>query len=153
MGASVYGVSTTRPQRPPLSGLRMGAYRPQRRAEVDDVIGRDGYAHNLPDAAKRWLEGFLLEAYAVEAQRVRTGLHADRLKPEHVARLPLRWREQLGPQPWPLAMRDAAMRRLNLQPGDLDTSLRRSLYDAQNRANRDVFSRGVVYAEEEGSDE
>lgn len=150
-----YGVPTTRPQRQPLSGLRMGAYRPQRRAEVADVIGREGYAHRLPRHAQRWLEDFLREFYAVEAKRVRTGLHADRLKPEHVRQLPARVRTWWGRQQelWPTLALQAAMKRIGLKPKDLDTSLRRSLYNAQNAATRDVFARGVVYAEDEGGDE
>jgi hypothetical protein len=130
----------------------MGAYRPQRKAEVADVIDpRDGYVHKLPAYARKWMEGFLLEAYAVEAKRVRTGLHADRLKPEQVAQLPARVRAWWGRQCelWPPLALQAAMKHLGLTAKDLDTSLRRSLYDAQNRANRDVFARGVVYAEEE----
>lgn len=145
-----------RTHRQPLSGLRLGAYRPQRRWQVADVLDRrEGYAHRLPPSARRWLEGFLLEAYAVESSRIRTGLHADRLKPEHVARLPRRMRRWWGRQRelWPALATEAAAALLGLTAKELDSTRRRELYGEQNRATRDVYSLGrVVYVQEEGEE-
>lgn len=101
------------------------------------------------------MEGFLREAYAVDAKRVRTGLHADRLKPEHVERLPSAIRSWWGRQAefWPSLALRAAMRRLGLKREDLDSERRRALYREQNAAGRDVYSLGrVVYLEETEGD-
>lgn len=109
-------------------------------------------ARGLPPSAQAWYENFLREYYAVDAKRVREGLHADRLKPEHVEQLPARVRRWWGRQGelWPaLAVRWAA-KALGLKPAELDTRLRRALYVEQNAATRDVYSLGRVQHMEEG---
>lgn len=106
----------------------------------------------LPPAAQRYYEGFLREYYAVDAVRVREGLHHDRLKREQEALLPARMRRWWGRQLelWPALAVRAAATRLGLTSKDLDSSLRRSLYVNQNAATRDVFSLGRVEYEQEG---
>lgn len=59
------------------------AVRPQRRWQMDHhEPSEGGYAHLLPPEARAWLERFDREVYAVDAQLVRTGLHADRVAPD-----------------------------------------------------------------------
>lgn len=122
-------------------GFSRGAYRPQRHHAVMDVL-EHGNLDLLPPAAARYYEGFLREYYAVDAVRVREGLHHDRLKAEQEERLPSRMRRWWGRQLelWPALAVRAAAKRLGLGPKDLDSSLRRSLYVDQNAATRDVFS-------------
>lgn len=137
------------PREKPL-GFRLGAYRPQRHEAVRDVL-QHGRLERLPSAARAWYEGFLREYYAVDAKRVREGLHADRLKPEHVAQLPPRVRRWWGKQGelWPALAVRWASKALGLKAKDLDSTLRRSLYVDQNRATRDVFALGRVQPMEE----
>ena len=127
-------------------------YRPQRRAQMDHHDRRGGYAHRLPPSERAWLERFDREFYAVDAVRVREGLHADRLKPEAVERLPERMRRWWGRQVemWPALALRAALKAVGMSEKEaVDSSLRRSLYQAQNAATRDVYSLGrVVYLEE-----
>lgn len=135
-------------QEKPL-GLRLGAYRKQRHWAVREALE---LAARLPPSERMWYEGFLREYYAVDARRVREGLHADRLRPEHVARLPARVRRWWGVQRelWPaLAVRWAALA-LGVKEKELDSSLRRSLYVDQNCATRDVMALGRVEYLEEG---
>lgn len=131
-------------------GFSLGAYRPQRHEAVRDVL-QNGRLSRLPPAARAYYERFLREYYAVDARCVREGLHADRLKPEHVRQLPAHVRRWWGRQAelWPaLAVRWAA-KALGLSAKDLDSSLRRSLYTDQNRAGRDVYSLGRTVPLEE----
>jgi hypothetical protein len=122
-----------------LLGLCRGAYRPQRRWAVDSL--EDGYLKRVPEEAQEWMEGFLREYYACDASRLRAGLHADRLKPEHLKRLPPALRAQLeAPGPVDRAALKKAMRLLGLKEKDLDSSKRREAYMDQNRANRCVLS-------------
>lgn len=126
--------------------------RPQRRWQMDHHDRREGYAHRLPPAARAWLERFDREAYAVDASRVRTGLHADRLTVAAVERLPARMRRWWGSQAelWPELALAAAVTLLGMGPEAVDSSRRRALYVEQNAANRDVYSLGrVVYLDEQ----
>jgi DNA primase len=126
------------------------AYRPQRQWAVRDA---EEAMRRLPEGpAREYYRRFLREYYAVDAKAVREGLHADRLKPEHVARLPARVRMWWGRQLeiWPAKAALWAAARLGLKPGELDSTLRRSLYVEQNAATRDVYSLGRVQPLEEG---
>jgi hypothetical protein len=139
-----------RRNRKPL-GFSLGAYRRQRQWAVRDTL-EAARLQRLPPGARAYYERFLREYYAVDARGVREGLHADRLKPEHVRRLPARVRRWWGRQLelWPARAARWAAGALGLKEKDLDTSLRRSLYIDQNRATRDVFSLGrVEYLEED----
>jgi hypothetical protein len=134
-------------------GFSLGAYRPQRHEAVADVL-RYGQLDRLPPSARAYYERFLREYYAVDAKGVREGLHADRLKPEHVRKLPRQVRRRWGRQRelWPaLAVRWAAAA-LGLSAKDLDSTLRRSLYTDQNSAARDVTSLGRCVSLEEDQD-
>jgi hypothetical protein len=148
--------------RKPLDPLRAGAYRPQRWDAVCDLLD-DGYVQRLPPKERQWMERYMREQYGANATALRTGLHADRLKPEAMESLPRRVRRWWGRQTelWPALAVDAAMRALGLNPGRaedreaaLDASLRRAVYAEQNAATRDVYSlRRVVYLEEIGGRE
>lgn len=135
-------------------GFRLGAYRKQRRWEVRDLL-EDGYLQRLPSRAAEWMENFLRESVACDARRIREGLHHDRLKPEHVERLPRPVRRWWGRQQelWPAQAVQWAAKALGLGPKDLDSTLRRGLYVAQNAAGRDVMSLGRVEPLEEGAHE
>lgn len=128
------------------------AVRPQRQWAVRDA---EEAMRRLPVravAARAWYARFIREAYAVDAKAVREGLHADRLTPEQVARLPARVRKWWGRQMefWPAKAALWAAARLGLGPKELDSTLRRSLYVEQNAATRDVYSLGRVQPLEEG---
>lgn len=131
-------------------------FRPQRLWQLDC-----DYVKRLPPSAKRWMDGFLREYYAVDAKAVHEGLHADRLTAAQVLQLPARFKRWWGCQCelWPALATAAAMRALGMNPSSkadrakLDTSLRRGLYNDQNRATRDVYSLGrVVYRGDEGGE-
>ena len=144
------------PHTRPLSGLEAGAYRPQRLWQLEGVIGPGGYAMRLPEPARRWLEGYLLEAYGVEGKRVRAGLHADvprraaggtRYQRRAWAAVVRRWphlteeqrEEQLHrARAWGLTLR-------------WDTSARRALYREQNASRRCVLAMGRAVPLEEAA--
>lgn len=128
------------------------AVRPQRQWAVRDA---EEALRRLParaKAARAWYARFIREAYAVDAKAVREGLHADRLKPEHVARLPARVRRWWGRQLefWPARATQWAAEWLGVGQKELDSTLRRGLYVDQNAATRDVYSLGRVQPLEEG---
>jgi hypothetical protein len=131
------------------------AVRPQRRWQMDHHDAQaGGYAHRLPPAERAWLERFDREVYAVDAQRVRTGLHADRLRPEArkaLEALPRRVLVEIAAlrAKDPAAALAMELRLLGMGKEAVDTSLRRRLYVEQNAAARDVYSLGrVVHFEE-----
>lgn len=151
------GLATMQIHRKPLDPLRVGAYRPQRRDAVCDLLD-DGYVQRLPPKARQWMERYMREQYGANATALRTGLHAD---VPRAASGPVRarrwWRgvERLWPtlseQQRARAVRGAAAARLVLRN---DPSLRRAVYAEQNAATRDVYSlRRVVYLEELGGRE
>ncbi len=129
--------------------------RPQRRWQMDHHDAtQGGYAHRLPPEARAWLERFDREVYAVDAAKVRNGLHADRLKPEAedaLAALPAqvveRYRLLVTKEP-EKGLR-FALRVLGLGEEAVDSSRRRALYGEQNAATRDAYSLGRVVRMEE----
>lgn len=126
------------------------AYRPQRQWAVRDA---EEALRRLPEGpAREYYRRFMRECYAVDATAVREGLHADRLKPEHVARLPAGVRSWWGRQMelWPAKATQWAAAWLGLDPKELDSTLRRSLYVEQNAATRDVVSLGRAVPLQEG---
>lgn len=139
--------------RKPL-GFSLGAYRPQRHWAVRDTL-ETARLERLPAAARAYYETFLREYYAVDARRVRTGLHADvpRRLSGGTARDGRWWRgverlwPTLGPEQRSRAVARARAAGMRLQ---VDASRRRSLYVDQNRATRDVFALGRVELLEEG---